>query len=72
MRTILVALALGFAVTHEAVSAVVAKASCSVDDASKSDCGYFGIDQVQGGGHRLKFPTSLGSLDCANFEQESQ
>mmetsp|Transcript_11117 Transcript_11117/g.29793 ORF Transcript_11117/g.29793 Transcript_11117/m.29793 type:complete len:951 (+) Transcript_11117:337-3189(+) len=45
MRTILVATALGLAATHKAVSAVVAKASCSVDDASKSDCGFIGIDQ---------------------------
>ena len=49
MRTILVATALGLAATHKAVSAVVAKASCSVDDASKSDCGFIGIDQVRGG-----------------------
>eukprot|EP00619_Florenciella_sp_RCC1007_P010830 CAMPEP_0205924250 /NCGR_PEP_ID=MMETSP1325-20131115/16871_1 /ASSEMBLY_ACC=CAM_ASM_000708 /TAXON_ID=236786 /ORGANISM="Florenciella sp., Strain RCC1007" /LENGTH=39 /DNA_ID= /DNA_START= /DNA_END= /DNA_ORIENTATION= len=39
MRTILIAFALGLATTHEAVSAVVAKASCGVNDSSKQDCG---------------------------------
>ena len=45
MRTVLLGVALASVASHQAVVATMAKVgSCNVDESSKSDCGFLGID----------------------------